>query len=151
MDDYGKLPLLLARIASLEQQVKGDRVLIEQLRQQVKMATRASEILKRAGSDTGPLPAAPLPVPQPRTHRRPRSRDVTYLRVIKVATIGVLAAGMVAGVVIPASSIVAAPARAAQMPHALCDPPGFAAPSQDAAWRLVMAPHANRVPCIRVP
>jgi len=108
MDDHVRLPLLLARIASLEEQVKGDRVLIEQLRQQVRMATRAEEILKRAEPETGPLPV----VPKPRPHRRARSRDVTYLRVVKAVAVACLAAGVLGGAIIPASSLVTGPSPA---------------------------------------
>ncbi len=90
MDDHGNLPLLLARIASLERRDREKDRLIGELRQQVKMATRASEII-RAADGTGPMPAVP---PQPRSHVRPK-RDRSHLRVVR--GIGIVAvAGPVA-------------------------------------------------------
>jgi hypothetical protein len=114
MDDDGLVRLLTARISALEEMVAGDRQLIEQLRDQLAKAVRA-EVLRRADA-TGPLPV-PTPVPQPRRgHRRMRGTQMTYLHIVKVATIGVLAAGVIAGAVIPASSIVFSPTPASAAP-----------------------------------
>src|SRR6266496_3537788 len=89
MDDHGNLPLLLARIASLERRDREKDRLIGELRQQVKMATRVSEII-RAADGTGPMPT----VPQPRARAAPK-RDRSHLRVVK--GIGIVAvAGPVA-------------------------------------------------------
>jgi hypothetical protein len=156
VDDDAHAPSLSARMRLLERLVRGQAAQLEAYRQQQEAdrqriaelaRVRAQEIVWDAAAPSRPQP----PVPPPRNGRHKRDRTVTYLRVVRVATILALGVLVVAGAVIPASSIVASPARATQMPRVLCDPPGFAPPSQDAAWRLVMTRHPERVPCIGFP
>jgi hypothetical protein len=144
---HGLWQSLPERVGKLEATIESLIRENERLRTQVANAHEAEEILRRAQ-------APPPGVPRPRSgHRRKRDQGITYLRIVRFAApAAALALSAVLAGVIPVVRADDVPVRAAAVtPHALCDPEGFAPPSQDGIWRLMMAPHPGRVPCIEQP
>lgn len=80
----------------------------EEFREHLENAHEAEAILRRVQQQGSPLEPMKMPPPTPRKagrHKRNRDRTDTYLRVIKVATPLALGALIIAGAVVPASSL----------------------------------------------